>query len=252
MVKFTKEEWKQIPEYPDYWVSNLGRTKSYRGDTQGHLVMGAPDKDGYRRILMYSAPGVRKNFRVNRLVAFAFVPNPYPGKWNTVNHKDEDVTNDSADNLEWCDVAYNDNYGSHNKRVRATRIKNGYIKPIVAYDEDKYIYFTSMSMCADYIGASIADISILCNHQGNNYKNMKSVCGYQIVYAGDEDKLDYNYKPRTYQRSTFIAYKGDKKYTFTSKAEASRELNIDGSYISRCLKLGKKAKGWTFYYLEED
>ena len=36
MVKFTKEEWKQIPEYPDYWVSNLGRTNSYRGE-QGLL-----------------------------------------------------------------------------------------------------------------------------------------------------------------------------------------------------------------------
>lgn len=249
MVKSTKEEWKQIPEYPDYWVSNLGRTKSYRGDLQGHLVMGAQDKDGYRRILMYSAPGVRKNFRVNRLVAKAFVPNPHPEKWDIVNHKDEDVTNDSASNLGWCDVAYNDNYGGHNERVRATKIKNGHIKPVVAYNGSKYIYFTSMLMCANYIGADASDVSTLCNYQDNNYKHMKSVCGYQVVYAGEEDKLDYSYKPRTYHKGDFVAYKDDKKYTFSSKSEASRELDIDGSYITKCLRSGKKAKGWTLYYI---
>lgn len=252
MVKSTREEWKQILEYPDYWVSNLGRTKSYRGDPQGHLVMGAYDKDGYRRILMYSAPGVRKMFAVHRLVAKAFVHNSHPEKWDIVNHKDEDATNNRASNLEWCDVAYNDNYGSHNKRVRATRIKNGYIKPVVAFDGNKYIYFTSMIMCANYIGADTSDVSILCNYQDNNYKNMKSVCGYQVVYAGEEDKLDYSYKPKTYYKRNFVAYKDDERYTFSSKSEASRELGIDGSYISRCLKLGKKAKGWTFYYLGED
>lgn len=40
MVKFTKEEWKQIPEYLDYWVSNLGRTKSLekRVETQQLII----------------------------------------------------------------------------------------------------------------------------------------------------------------------------------------------------------------------
>lgn len=249
MVKSTKEEWKQIPKYPDYWVSSLGRTKSYRGDPRGHLVMGAYDKDGYRRILMYSAPGVRKMFAVHRLVAQAFVPNPHPEKWNIINHKDENTTNNQADNLEWCDIKYNDNYGNHNKRVKDTRIRNGYIKPIVAYDGSKYIYFTSIAMCADYLGVSVGDVSILCNYQDNNYKNLKSVRGYQVVYAGEEDKFDYSYKPKTYRRDSFVAYKDNKKYIFNNKSEASRELNIDGSYITKCLRLGKKAKGWALYYI---
>lgn len=35
-------------------------------------------------------------------------------EYNIVNHKDENPLNNHKDNLEWCNVKYNDNYGNRN------------------------------------------------------------------------------------------------------------------------------------------
>lgn len=71
--------------------------------------------------LLYEAVCLTKDgaeFRlsVHRLVAEAFVYNPDPERFNVVNHIDRNTLNNRADNLEWCDQQYNNEY-SHNKSV---------------------------------------------------------------------------------------------------------------------------------------
>lgn len=39
--------WRNIPDFPDYKVSNLGGIISYRRYSNGQLLHGCPDKDGY-------------------------------------------------------------------------------------------------------------------------------------------------------------------------------------------------------------
>ena len=51
---------------------------------------------------------------LHRMVAMLFIPNP--DNLPEVNHKDEDITNCRADNLEWCTSKYNANYGTRNER----------------------------------------------------------------------------------------------------------------------------------------
>lgn len=55
--------------------------------------------------------GKKKGIMVHRAVALAYLPNP--DNLPEVNHKDEDKTNNSVDNLEWCTREYNLNYGSY-------------------------------------------------------------------------------------------------------------------------------------------
>lgn len=59
--------------------------------------------------------GKARTHRIHRLVATAFIPNPL--RLNQINHKDEIKTNNNVENLEWCDVKYNINYGTRNQKV---------------------------------------------------------------------------------------------------------------------------------------
>ena len=113
------EDWKDIPGYEGlYAVSNNGRVMNVRS---GRILKEHITKFGYKRIGIYKN-GVCRMFIVHRLVAQAFLPNP--DNLPEVNHKDEDKTNNSVDNLEWCDRSYNNNYGTRKERERDTKMKN--------------------------------------------------------------------------------------------------------------------------------
>lgn len=118
--------WKPVVGYEDsYKVSNHGKVFSVdrmvkgnkenvywfrRGcEIQPHLY-----KCGYLGLRL-TKNGKPNFFYVHRIVADAFIANPQ--KLPFVNHKDENKTNNNAKNLEWCDRTYNNNYGTHNKRV---------------------------------------------------------------------------------------------------------------------------------------
>lgn len=111
------EEWKDIAGYEGlYQVSTLGRVRSFHGRRGATVRILSPRRCTNRYLMVYLAKeGIKVQRLIHRLVAEAFIDNPC--KYPQVNHKDEDVTNNQVDNLEWCTAKYNMNYGTHNQRV---------------------------------------------------------------------------------------------------------------------------------------
>ena len=115
----TQEIWKDIPGYEGiYQVSNLGRVRSLNIKILKTFL----DNAGY---LCFHTKDL-KNYRVHRLMAEVFIPNP--NNLSDLNHRDECKTNNfvwvnedgSVDldksNLEWLSHRDNINYGTAQER----------------------------------------------------------------------------------------------------------------------------------------
>ena len=119
-----KEIWKDKKDYEGhYQVSNFGRVKSIKFGKE-RILKPVTNSSGYLLVELYKN-NIKKKYSVHRLVAEAFIPNPY--NLPQVNHKDENKLNNNVDNLEWCTNEYNINYGTRTER---------YSKPVLQYTLD--------------------------------------------------------------------------------------------------------------------
>lgn len=111
-----KEDWKPIEGYEGFYeVSNLGRVRSLPRVTRSNILKGTILKPnitpyGYQQICL-CRNGIRKQHKIHRLVANAFIPNP--NNLPAINHKDWNTSNNNVDNLEWCDTQYNNSHRSN-------------------------------------------------------------------------------------------------------------------------------------------
>ena len=103
------ERFKTVEGFEDYEVSTWGRVFNKR---TGNFLTPYHHNKGYMRVDLINGSG-RKHFKVHRLVAAAFIPNP--GNKPHINHKDGNKENNSISNLEW--VTNRENY-DHAKELR--------------------------------------------------------------------------------------------------------------------------------------
>ena len=114
-----KEEWCEVLGFDILFeVSNYGRARTRYSDKEGYTkeYREMKPRDNGKGYLCFNLRQ-RKRQRtvyVHRLVAEAFIKNPL--NFPEINHKDEDKTNNSAENLEWCTHKYNCEYGTRNER----------------------------------------------------------------------------------------------------------------------------------------
>lgn len=110
------EEWKVILGYENYQISNLGRVRKLAERYNSfYLIKSLFNSQSGREYVTLCNDKKRANLNVARLVAFAFVPG-YSKEKNTVNHKDGDVTNNAAANLEWVSQSENNALAYKNGR----------------------------------------------------------------------------------------------------------------------------------------
>lgn len=162
----------------DYIVSSDGKVYSTNINGFGAIkyreeISQRENADGYMQITVGKTDN-RSQYRVHRMVAEAFIPNP--DNLPEVNHKDYDRTNNKVDNLEWCthadNIAHsagtghyshfgedNPNYGNHTLKNKYAEnpelsrekngrkgVQNGRCKKVKLINID-----TNVELCFDYI-----------------------------------------------------------------------------------------------------
>ena len=164
--------WKEIPGYEGiYEISNTGVVRGRKG-IRKILV----SWDGYQYVKLCNR-GHEKKFKVHRLVALAFLPNPLG--FPEINHKDENKENNNVCNLEWCDRKYNNNYGKRNI-VAGISIRKANQRRVFRYDKN-------LNFLDSFVSAKEAEKILKIDHTGilkcaNNKR--KTAGGFIWKYHG--------------------------------------------------------------------
>lgn len=187
-----EEIWKDIIDYEGYYmVSNLGRIKRLtttvnsclkhnKTITRKEHIMSPTIVNRYLSVKL-TKNSHTKSYRVHRLVAQSFIPNPC--NLPQINHKDENKINNCVDNLEWCSAIYNQNYGTRKyKRLHSKT------KEIMQIDKNENLVKTyfSLSEASRQTGISIKAISRCATGKS------KTSGGFIWKYVGNVKILDNN------------------------------------------------------------
>ena len=107
---------REAPMYPGHFVSRCGkfvRNVRYENITKVY----SPNK-----LFAYlQSDGIR----IHRLVASAWVHNPYPGKFDTVDHMDSNTQNNDATNLRWVSRRLNCIHRCRKRYYERVRTRSG-------------------------------------------------------------------------------------------------------------------------------
>lgn len=201
-----KEVWKDVKGYEGlYQVSNKGNVKSLdrlivykdgrKRKFKGVKLTSNTGKHGYPYVIL-SKNEHNKTFKVHRLVARAFIPNP--DNLPQVNHKDENRANNNVENLEWCTTKYNINYGHclengvKHRDYKKSRAKIDWVsaqrkrvqklyKPVIqcTLDGKEIKRFRSAKDVHDEVGFDASTIAKCCKGK------QKTSHGYKWKYANN-------------------------------------------------------------------
>ena len=173
-MKEINEEWRDVVGYEGlYMVSNIGNVKSLKRTAKSKngsirtvsekLRKIDKNKSGYLMVIL-NKEGKRKGMKIHRLVAEAFIKNPY--NLPQVNHRNEIKSDNRVENLEWCTQDYNNKYGTRTERTSKK----------VKCLETGVIYQSTMEVQRK-LRFSSANISKCCRGK------VKSCCGFHWEYV---------------------------------------------------------------------
>lgn len=142
-------------------------------------MTGSSNGNDYLSVMLRKdGKGIRRY--IHRLVAQAFIPNPY--NLPEVNHKDENRSNNIVANLEWVDYSTNRTYGTRLERLSDSNTKHA---PIIQYDLDFNIVakYKNAKQASDILGFNDHAVGIYkcANKQAN------TAHGYIWRYEDDPD-----------------------------------------------------------------
>ena len=161
------EEWRKVDGYDNYEVSSLGRVRRDRANNEKTIFTGTKEIDGYIRVGL-SKDGKCRKYKMHRLVAFAFIPNPDPINKIEVNHLGEKDDNRVC-MLEWVSPKENSIHGS--KKNSGTNHKIAINKIDPETDEVIKLYKTLNEIKDD--GFTIDKINLCINGKNKTHLGFK-------------------------------------------------------------------------------
>ena len=163
--------WKPVVGFEEhYLVSDSGQVWSLR---RHRSLKPKIDRYGYEAVGL-SVNGKLYHRTIHRLVAEAFIPNP--NNLPTVNHINENKTDNRVSNLEWTSIADNVNHGTRNERMANTKSRH----PVERIDKDGTIVtYKGVKDAWRKTGITRSSISLCC-------KNIRHTAGgYRWRYADE-------------------------------------------------------------------
>lgn len=149
-----------------YAITMTGRVWSYKSKKflKPGIILG-----GYQNVVLCK-DGKTKNFRVHRLVAETYIPNP--DNKPQVGHIDDNPRNNCWDNLYWTTSLNNNNYGNRAKSPWAA-------KKVICLETNQI--FRSTQEAAEKMGLCRQCISDVCCGKHKTHS------GYHFEYVKESD-----------------------------------------------------------------
>lgn len=199
--------WLKLYQDNQYYISSLGRVARYDLKKQQLILKHVfNDKNGYKLVWLNT-----NSYSVHRLVAFLFINNPRPDiNWH-INHINNIKDDNRVQNLEWCNINYNNNYKKNDNHK-------------INYNEQSTIKLQNKIICINLSTNEILEYETsqdAANALNCNKKKIISCCNNTtkyIVYNGN--RYDCKYK--------------DNSSKIVNKAkfwEPVVQLNSDGTFI---------------------
>lgn len=178
------ENWADITGWPPYQASTLGRIRN--GQT---LKILTPYKNTGYHTLKLCREGVQKSWRVHRLIALTFIPNPDDKL--TVNHKNHDSEDNRADNLEWATVTEQNRH----KRRSCPSALQGSRRVWQCHREtgERLQLYPSVRAAALEVRGANSAAGSICAVAGKKIHNghvQPTAFGYKWEYDMDDEQLD--------------------------------------------------------------
>lgn len=251
-----KEIWKTYLKYPWIEASNLGRVRTNdrivtRSDgikfhIKGKVLKQHLNPCGYMYVT-FSVNEKTVSLSVHRIVATCFIPNP--DNLPEVNHRDNDRTNNSVSNLEWCTRQYNQDY-KKNFGTSAAEVSGRQVFA-VNLKTSKVLRFETLSEAACQLGINVQNIS------GVVRGKLIQTGGYWFTEDKSEiteEKIREIKDKMVFIRGVIVVKpKTSEVFWFESQHEAARQIGASVGNVNSVLK-GKqnKTKSCWLTYTDEN